>query len=243
MISDNPSPKPVIVAALVGSFLMLTFGLTYRVLAARLCAPANETPINPAVVERFPMQIGGWKGQGVPLDEAVVRKTGTDARISRRYSRGGLQSVLLYVACGVNAGHLMNHRPEVCYGLPLLGRHPMELPLGGGAKLPCTVFEFFRGGLDAEKVTVLDYFVVDGQYCGDISLLRSRAWRDFRAVGYVVQVQIVASTETQAIESAMRLVCAFAIDSVPSIARLIEDIEKDRSAEPTAEFQEGKWDR
>jgi len=119
MRSDSPDHKSVIVAAIAASLLMAILGMTHRILAARLCAPANETPINPAAVERFPMQIGGWRGQDVPLDEEVVRKTGTDARINHRYSRSALQSVLLYVACGVNAGHLMSHRPEVCYGLPV----------------------------------------------------------------------------------------------------------------------------
>jgi hypothetical protein len=235
MINHNPKRRPAAVAATIAaSFLMLVFGLSYHILVAQLRASLNETPIDPAVVKRFPLQIGSWIGQDIPLDEAIVQKTGTDAHINRRYLRGnGLESVSLYMACGVHAGHLMGHRPEVCYigaGLSLVDRCSMELPLNDGTTLPCSILRFVRGGLDTANVTVLNYFIVDGELCGDVSLLKSRAWRDFRAVGYVIQVQIVATTETLTDDSGTRLVSAFAVDSGPSIAGLFEHIEKGPSS-------------
>lgn len=238
MISGDPRRRRVVAAAIAASLLMLIFGLACHVLAARLGTPGNETPIDLAAVEQFPMQIGGWMGQDVPMDEAIVRATGTDAHINRRYSRSGnSESIALYVACGTNARSLMVHRPEVCYisaGLTLMDRRSVELPLTDGSKLPCSVFEFLSGGLDTKKTTVLCYFIVDGQYCGDLSLLRSRAWRGSGTVHHAAQVQI-GSRETPTADSGMRLVSAFAVDSAPLIARLFKDREKDPNS---GEFHE-----
>ena len=170
------------------------------------------------------------------MDEAVVRATDTDAHINRRYSRhNASESIWLYVACGIRARDLMPHRPEVCYtgaGWTLTDRRSMELPLSDGMKLPCNVLEFSRGALNTEKVVVLDYYIVDGQYCRDVSLLRSKVWRGSGAVGYVAQVQIVVSiTANLTADSAARIVCAFAAESASSISRLFKDAEEDQRSD------------
>ena len=234
MTSDNANRRLVVVAAIAASFLMLIFGLTHRALVARLVVFENKTPIDPTALERFPLQIGGWTGQDVPMDEAIVDATGTDAHISRRYSRSNdSESVSLYVACGVNANKVLTHSPPVCYiaaGLSLVDRRSRELLLDDGIKLPCSIFQFFHGGLDTKKVTVLHYSIADGQYFGDVSGSLLKAGQGLRAVDYVAQVQIIASTESLTSDSATRLVSAFAVDSALSIVRLFEAIEEDRSS-------------
>jgi EpsI family protein len=230
--NDNPNRQPVIVAAVVAGFLMLVSSAAYRVLAARLAAPVNTTLLSPAALERLPLQIGGWTGQEAPLDEAVVRATDTDAHVSRIYSRHNTsENISLYIAYGVRARDLMPHRPEVCYtgaGWTLIDRRSMELPLNDGKKLPCSAFQFSRGTLNTKKTVVLAYYIVDGQYCRDVSLLRSKAWRGSGTVRYVAQVQIVASTTVNLnADSAARLVCDFAAESASSISRLFESAEED----------------
>lgn len=239
MTNDNANRRRVVIATMAACFLMFIFGLTHRALVARLVVFENKTPIDPAALERLPLQIGGWTGQDVPVDEAIVDATGTDAHISRRYLRsGGLESVSLYVACGVNAYDMLCHRPPSCYiraGLLLVDRRSMELLLDDGIKLPCSIFQFFHGGLDTKKVTVLYYLIADGQYFGDASVSLRQAGRGIHAVGYVAKVQIVASTESLTADSATRLVSAFAVDSALSIAQLFEALEEDRSS---GEFHE-----
>ncbi len=242
---DNPNYRPVVAATIAASILMLAFGLTYHALAVRLGAYMTISPIVPEVVQRLPMQIGSWTGQDVPLDEAIVRATGTDAHINRRYSRrNGLESVSLYVACGVNARNLVVHRPEVCYisaGLTLMNRRSVELSLNDGTRLPCSVLDFSRGGLNTNQVTALYYFIVDGQCCGDVSLLQSRAWRGSDTVAYVAQVQIVASSKkTLTTDSTVRIVSDFAVDSALSIAQLFEDAGEKRTEDKNAGEEEGK---
>jgi EpsI family protein len=229
--NDKPNRRPVIVAAIAASFLMLFFGLGYRVLATRLEAPVNTTPISPEALAQLPLHIGDWMGQEVPLDDAIVHATDTDAHVNRRYSRhSGLESISLYVASGVKARDLMPHRPEVCYtgaGWTLMNRRSMELPLSDGMKLPCNILEFFRGTLNTNRIVVLDYYIVDGQYCHDVSLLRSKAWRGSGTVDYVAQVQIATPiTATPTADSATRLVSDFAVDSASSIAQLLENAER-----------------
>lgn len=214
-------------AAVVASALMLSFGLVHRVLAARLSASTDKTPIDAATLKAFPARIGDWVGQDVPMDEAIVRATDTDARIYRVYSRGnGSDSVSFYLACGVRARDLMPHRPEVCYtgsGWTLVSRTSLDLSLSAGVRLPCNVFQFSRGSLNAQKVMVLYYYIVDGQYCADVSLLRSKAWRGSGAVGYVGQIEMVVPiTETVGEDSAERLLSGFAVESSQSVARVFE---------------------
>ena len=226
MNDDRAIPKSVPYAAVAACLLMLAFGLTYRVVAARLAGPTDKAPIDPAVVASFPMQIGDWMGQEVPMDEDVVRATDTDAHISRRYSHAnGVEGVSLYVACGVRARDLMPHRPEVCYtgaGWTVVEHITVELHLADGIALPCSRYLFSRGALSTEKVLVLYYYIVDGQYCGDVSLLRSQAWRGSGTVDYVAQVQVVTPVLPLSRDRAEGLVESFAKESAPLIAQLFK---------------------
>lgn len=242
-MGDAPNHRPL-VAVIAAGFLMLAFGAAHRALASRFAAPVVATPIAPDALERFPMQIGDWTGEDVPLDETVGRRTGTDAHINRRYSHSnGSGFVVSYIACGVRVDDVMRHLPEGCYpaaGWTLVDRCSTELPLNTGRKLPCTILQFRRGTLDTEKVTVLHYFIVDGQPCSNVSLLRSRIWRLFAMVNYVAQVQIVASMETPTTGSPTSQVCAFAVDSASPVARLGENLRKGENSGEFHKRLEGK---
>jgi EpsI family protein len=232
--SEKPNRRPAIAAAVAASCLMLVFGLAYRVVAARLEAPVDTTPISPAALARFPLRVGAWTGEDVALDEAIVRATGTDAHLNRRYSRrGGLEAVSFYIASGVKARDLMPHRPEVCYtgaGWTLRNRRSVELPLSDSVKLPCNIMQFSRGALNTQKIVVLDYYLVDGQYCADVSLLRSKAWRGSGTVRYVAQIQITTPvTATFQAEAAAKTISDFAVESAALTASLFDEPETNRS--------------
>ena len=206
---------------------MLSFGVGYRVLAARLAAPVDTIALSPEALERLPLQIGDWTGEEVPLDEAIVQATDTDAHINRSYSRqNSLESVLLYIAYGVRARDLAPHRPEVCYtgaGWTRIDRRSTELSLSNEMKLPCNVLQFSLGTLNKKMLVVLHYYIVDGQYCRDVSQFRFKIWGGSGTVGYVAQVQIVASVAPNLrAESARRSVLDFAAESALSISRLFE---------------------
>jgi hypothetical protein len=180
------------------------------------------------------MQIGSWIGEDVPLDDAVARRTGSDAHISRRYSRpDGSGSVSLYIACGVRPDEVVAHRPAGCYvaaGWTFVSRQAVELQLNGEERLPCSILQFSRKGLVEEKVAVLHYFIADGQPLSDVPWLQSRIWRIFGRANCVAQVHIVASTRDPGSDSTAGLITTFALDSASSVTRLFESIGKDRGS-------------
>jgi EpsI family protein len=232
--SQKLNPWPLIAAAVAAGCLMLVFGLAYRVVAAKLEGPVGTAPISPEALARFPMQLGDWVGEDVPMDEAVARATDTDARLNRRYVRkGGLEAVSFYIATGVKARDLMPHRPEVCYtgaGWTRMDRRSVELPLSDSTKLPCNIMQFSRGVLNTQRVVVLDYYLVDGQYCADVSLLRSKAWRGSGTVRYVAQIQITTSiTATFDAVAATKCIRDFAMESAVPTAALFDNPEMNPS--------------
>ncbi|MDT8301695.1 MAG: exosortase-associated EpsI family protein [Sedimentisphaerales bacterium] len=244
MLSETPKNGPVIAAIIAADILLLAFGFLYNSLASRLGQSNPVIPIDQEIVNQLPLEIGDWTGQDVPLDAIIIRATGTDAHLYRRYSRHqGLESVLLYIACGVSARSLAAHRPEVCYvaaGQTLINRRSTELPLSTGLMLPCSVFDFSHGGLSTDQTIVLDYFIVDGRYCGDYSLLASRAWRGSDTIAYATQVQVVASsTGTLTADSATKIIYNFAVDSAAAIAGLFERIQEDKFLDSHDEINEG----
>jgi len=233
---EKSNLRGVIVAAITAIFLMAVFGSIHRILAARLATPVDIPLISPETLEKLPFQMGEWTGQEVALDEDIVRATDTDAHISRNYSRyNASEQVWLYVAYGTRARDLMPHRPEVCYtgsGWTLMSRDSMEIPLSDGMKLQCTIFQFYRGTLNKKKLAVLHYYIVDGQYCRDVSLLRSNVWRGSGTVDYVAQVQVVTAIRGDlTVESAVKTISAFAVESASLISKLFEKAQESISSD------------
>ena len=225
MHENKPSRRPVIAAAAVAGGLMLLFGLGYRAVEAKMAAPVNTTPVSQESLGRLPLDIGGWTGRDTPVDANIVEATDTDAHVSRQYvSNTGFGAVSLWIASGVRARDLMPHRPEVCYtgsGYTLVKHEAPDLPLGDGGVLPCNAMQFSRGVLNSNRALVLYYYLVDGQYCRDVSEWRYKLlWTQ---IGYIAQVQVVTGiTETVSADVAMRAASEFAVASAPLIAALFQ---------------------
>jgi len=228
MTSKNSDRRPI-VAAIAASLLMLTLGLTNRILLARLSDPLSKVPIDPSALEKFPRQISDWTGQDIPLDDAIVRRTSTDAHINRQYCRAnGPEFVSLYVACGIRTLEIVSHQPKACYprnGWTLVEQHSVGLQLSDGNKLPCTILQFARNELFKERLTALHYWIADGRFCRDVPVFRLRLRRVSERADSIAQVQIVASsTGILTSDSAKRLVSSFAVDSALSMAHLFDSL-------------------
>ena len=228
MANDKLHRRSAMIAAVLAGVLMFTSGMTYRVLAARIWPPVIAPPFAPDTLQGLPMQINGWEGSDVSLDEAIVDRTDADAYVNRRYlSAEDNEVVSVYVACGVRARDLSVHRPENCYrsaGWTLQSRRLLELTLANGMTLPCTIFEFLRGGVSVQRVTVLHCLIVDGQFCGDFAAVLKITGHRFDTVRYVAQMQIVASLEPSMVDSKAGTVAAFAMDLAPHVAELLGDL-------------------
>ena len=226
------SKRSVMIAAGAALCLLIGSGAGYRILAQYLAGPGSSAPLPPGALQRLPMKIGDWVGRDVKLGEAIVAATDTDAHVHRRDRKSnGSRGVALYVAYGVRARDLMPHRPEVCYpgnGWTLRDVRSVNLPLADETILPCRIFRFSRAD---ENITVLNYYVVDGQRSPDVSLLRSKAWSGQGGIGYMAQVQITCGgSQGLSGGSSDKAISAFAADSARDICDLFPRRVRDTGA-------------
>lgn len=232
-------------AAMLASVLVLMGGLAYRALAARLGVQVGyKTPIDSAALAHLPFEFNGWTGQNVSMDEAIVRRTGTDVHLSRSYVRqDGTEPASLYIGSGVWVRALVDHRPEVCYvaaGWTLQDHRSVELPLADGRTLPCSLFEFSRGELDrGRRIAVLYYFIVDGERCGDVSAAVAKTGPRYGGADYVAQVHITCTGPLYG-DLPTQTLYDFALDSAPLVARLFAEVETNRGSEPIHESSRGQ---
>jgi EpsI family protein len=232
MIVCNHNRKQVVLSAITASLLMCFFGLIYRVVAA----PVHRTPLDPNVLQRFPLHIGEWTGEESPIDPRVRSAIDADAYVSRRYSRrNGCESVSLYLPCGADASELLQHIPENCYvgaGWTLVDRRASELVLDGGSSLPCSIVQFARGGLDMRKLVLLHFLVADGEYFTTFSdVAKMKGWRHFAGIKYAAQVQVVTSADKMPVDTAIKVVTDFALDAAPVMERLFANLATGRTTE------------
>ena len=226
------SKKSTIVAAGLAIGMLILCGVGYRILAEHLARPMNSDPLPPGTLDKLPMVFSDWTGRDVPMDKAIIKATNTDALLNRSYSRrGGTEAVGLYIAYGVKARDLMPHRPEVCYpgsGWTMDSNQAVEVRLAGHRNLPCRVYRFGKNGLAAAGVIVLNFYIVDGEFAPDVSLLRSKAWRGQGGIHYMAQVQITMSDTGSAAggRDAAETLKAFAAEVTPSICSLLPHGEK-----------------
>jgi EpsI family protein len=205
--------------------LLLGGGVLYRALAAGYADLTAELPLPAGTLSGLPMAIASWTGRDVPVNERVIEATDTDDHVHRVYTLPGGGSVVLWIAYGVRARDLLPHRPEVCYpaGGWVLGDYQLaDLTPRAGGTIPIRLMTFQRTGLRSDVARVLSYYLVDGEYSADASLLRSRAWRIGSRIRYVVQVQISCSNARSDAE-ADTLLKAFAEVSTPVLRECLED--------------------
>lgn len=211
-------------ATAVGVALLLACGWGYRAAEDRLADVSGTVPLPRGTLAAVPLEIAGWIGRDVPLDEHVVRATATDDHINRVYRRGR-DVVTLFVGYGVQLRDLAPHRPQVCYpgaGWTLSRASVEHADANDGVTLPFQIHRFYRAGLAQERITVLNYYLVDGVYCPDVSLLRSKAWRLKNDVRYAAQVQITCTPRfSHAWDE--EVASRFAADAAPVIRAVLTD--------------------
>ena len=236
-LSDSGNVRRwVIAAAIVAGCLLVAGGIGHRMLTRHLDLAVGGEPIPAGTLNGLPLELGGWQGRKVPLDEEVIRQTDTDDHVNRAYVRGTSDAVGLFVGAGIRARDLSPHRPEVCYtgvGYTLVGARDATVKLADGTDLPCRLFRFSKGSLSAGTVTVLNYFIIDGQYCPDVELLRSKSWRGSKGIRYVARVMITASSaQSMSGDQAERAVMDFGAASARKILALLPQVKQDPTTEP-----------
>ena len=224
--TTTSSSKPMIVASCTAAVLLLFAGVGYRSLARQLNRATGQQPFAAGTLQSFPQNIGNWVGHDVTLEESIIQAADVDDYLNRVYTRKfDNQTVGFWIAFGIRARDLMPHRPEVCYpgaGWTLRHQDNATLEIGPSTELQARILEFAAGNLNANNLTVLNYYIVDDETCADVALLRSKAWRGQTAIRYMAQVQITCQLNPALGASPVDAVRDFAQESYPLIRNLLE---------------------
>ena len=227
-MNNDKSQNKLIIAAAMACFILIAGGVGYRMLFAYYAKGDNIDPLPPGTLATFPMQIGDWNGKDKPLDVRIIEQTDTDDRINRHYYKAGSPSeVWFYVAYGVQARDMMPHRPEVCWtssGWAIADRKTVKFSLEDGMALDCDIFVFERSGFNSQKYILVNYYLVDGMFAPDVSLLRSKVRGGSGAIKYVAQVEIGVSVDAlSTVETAEKILREFTILTGKKVYDLFED--------------------
>lgn len=194
-------------AAVVAVVLLITAGIAYRTLAARLYGDAL-TPVKlPVPLERIPRQIGAWTGQDRPIPENIVaymKQNFADDYVSRRYVNAGegVWADLYVVYCSSRPGGILGHQPRVCFpgnGWIHDETRSAQLVSVSGRPIECLVHRFHKPGPAYQQIVVLNFYVLNGQitlsereFSGPLGRRPNLSGDPAR---YVAQVQVSAPLE------------------------------------------------
>ncbi len=184
-------------------FLLISSGITYRVLAARQRVVIETLVALPVSLDAFPERVGQWVGEDVPIPVNIQEVAGNDAFLNRSYrSRLSDQWANVYVAYTANPRTMLGHRPRICYvagGWVHDGTEPSQVISSTGREFPCLIHRFHRPAPDNEETVILNFYIVNGRLTSDDRNFSGVLWRtpniDGDPARYVAQVQISSMFE------------------------------------------------
>ncbi|MDE3135012.1 MAG: EpsI family protein [Acidobacteriota bacterium] len=179
-----------------------------------------------APLAEFPIVLGRWSGENVPLPERIVRAVGLDDYLNRIYSDGSEAPVTLYISYygGQRTGHTI-HSPKNC--LPGTGWQPVEsrrlaIPMAGTAPLLVNEYDVAR---DTAHVLVLYWYQergrdVTSEYAAKFWLTADALTRD-RTDGALVRVTTPIANSGREIGPAERRTTEFLRIVFPHLVKFI----------------------
>lgn len=197
--------------------LMLLAGILYRVTSRQLKAISQIQIKLPIPFSEFPLDIGDWTGQDVPIPSNIQRVADNDDFLSRVYTnRQSRERVNVYVAYSARPRTMLGHRPENCYvgsGWILDNTESATVMTDSGLQIACLLHHFQRPVPDNDKIVVLNFYILNGQITSDESSFSGVGWRTPNIAGnparYVAQVQI-----SSVFENSVRLAAGNMVDMI-----------------------------
>jgi len=183
--------------------LIAASGLAYRLLAFHF-KYLSETPlVLPVPLSHFPTEIGTWTGKDVPIPQNIQRVADNDDFINRLYINNfNNEWVNVYIAYTAQPRTMLGHSPQVCYvggGWVHDSTESAEIESKANRKIPCLIHSFHRPYPENDRITVLNFYIVNGQLTTDESVFSGLGWRTPNIAGnparYVAQVQISSVLE------------------------------------------------
>ena len=213
---------PVFLVWVFAVLLLVSSGITYRVLASRWKLVV-DTPVElPVPLSAFPKQVGNWTGKDVPIPINIQRAAGNDAFLNRFFvNEVSNQWANVYIAYTAHPRTMMGHRPQICYvagGWVHDGTELTNVTSGIGRELPCLLHRFRRPSPETQETVVLNFYIVNGRLTSDERVFSGVGFRtpniDGDPARYVAQVQI-SSVFENSVRSAAKDITEQVLDFFP----------------------------
>ncbi len=241
-IAARTGTMPVYLVWILAVFLLISSGITYRVLASRLKLIV-DTPVElPVPLSAFPKKIGHWVGKDVPIPKNIQTVAGNDAFLNRLFINDlSNEWANVYVAYTAHPRTMLGHRPQICYvagGWVHDNTELTDMTSVTGREFPCLLHRFHRPAPETEETVVLNFYIVNGQLTSDERVFSGVGWRtpniDGNPARYVTQVQI-SSVFENSIRSAAKDIVELILDFFPDENRKVRAIEY---VEPSSEVKD-----
>jgi hypothetical protein len=202
---------PVCIAWAIAVFLLISSGITYRVLASMIVDAAIELPIP---LSEFPIMIEDWSGTEVSIPTTTreyMERNFADDFVSRHYIKPESQTwVDVYlVYCASRPGGMLGHQPQVCYpgnGWIHESTEKSQFTTRQGQEISCLIHRFHKPAPAYDEIVVLNFFIVNGKLAIDQKGFSGVLGRRFNLARnparYVAQVQISSSMENSILKAA-----------------------------------------
>jgi len=187
--------------------LLISAGITYRVLASHLELSA-DTAINlPVPLSAFPAKVGNWVGSDLPIRNTTKEYMQThfaDDFLSRRYVNAAANAWadVYIVYCSSRPASIAGHQPRVCYpgnGWVHDGTERSQFFSQSGRQILCLIHRFHKPAPMYEQIVVLNFYILNGQITTEekdfSGLLDRRPNIAGDPARYVAQVQISSVLE------------------------------------------------
>jgi hypothetical protein len=232
---------PVFWVWILAVLLLVSSGITYRVLASHLKLVVDIPVELPVSLNAFPKQIGLWTGEDVPIPPNIQRAAGNDAFLNRLFiNKSSNQWANVYIAYTAHPRTMMGHRPRICYvagGWVHDGTELTSETSKTGRAIPCLLHRFRRPSPETEETVVLNFYIVNGRLTSDERVFSGVGFRtpniDGDPARYVTQVQI-SSVFENSVRSAARDIAELVLDYFPDEngkVRAIEYVETSSDAQ------------
>ena len=231
-IAAGSGKMPFYFVWILAVFLLISSGITYRVLASRLKL-AVDTPVElPVPLSFFPTKIGNWVGKDVPISQNIQRVAGNDAFLNRLFINDlSNEWVNVYIAYTAQPRTMLGHRPQICYvagGWVHDSTELTDVTSSAGREFPCLLHRFHRPSPETEETVVLNFYIVNGQLTTDERVFSGVGWRtpniDGSPARYVTQVQISSFFENS-VRTAARDIAELILEYFPDVNGKVRAIE------------------
>lgn len=187
--------------------LLVSAGITYRILASGLERVVSRTIKLPVPLSTFPLQLGNWSGEDRAIPSTTLeymKKNFADDYFSRQYvnSITKARADVYVVYCSSRPGGILGHRPRVCYkgyGWIHDSTQIEQFISRGGQQIPYLIHRFHMPAPMNDQIVVLNFYILNGRPTANEKDFSSLFGRKLNIAGdlaqYVAQVQISSKLE------------------------------------------------